>query len=68
MIAARKTQTPSTSQRSFPPVAGLSDFSQRESAPSGLSQAGEAGGPEGAAVAFFLKLPLMKKANKNPTD
>ena len=66
VIAARKMQTPGTVQRSFKPAARLSDFSERESSTPGISPAGEAGGIECTAAAFFFDLPLMKRAKGVP--
>jgi hypothetical protein len=59
-------QTPETSQRSFNPAAGLSHFSKPESVAAALSPAGETGGIERATAAFFLVLPLMKRAKDVP--
>jgi hypothetical protein len=40
----------------------------REPAVPGISPAGEAGALECPAAAFFLDLPLMKRAKKYPMD
>ena len=66
VIAARKMQTPATRQRSVKPAVRLLDFSGRGSAASGISPAGEMGGLDCAAVAFFFNLLLMKRAKGTP--
>ena len=59
VIAARKMQTPRTSQRSFKPAGRHSDSGERESATPGISPAGETGAPERTAGAFFFDPRLM---------